>query len=149
MIPGGSGGAVRRRGTGLASADDRPFNRETPMPPTAERHWLESEEAGNVTVVRFVPRRIVDEHDILGIFAELNCLVDGGSRRLVLNFGNVEYCASYAIGKLVGLDRKVQAARGRLALCRLTPVVAEIIDIMQLRRKFAIYATEQDALASF
>ena len=131
------------------SHDNDLFIRETAMSPTAERHWLESEEAGDVTVVRFLAPRIADEQEILDIFAALSRLVEGGVRKLVLNLGDVEYLASYGVGKLAGLDRRVLAAGGRLALCRLTPVVSEIIDIMQLRRKFLIYGTEQEALQSF
>jgi anti-anti-sigma factor len=120
------------------------------MPPAAERRWLESEEIGGVTVVRFLMRTLRAEEAITAVFNQLDRLVvDGGCRKLVVNFGNVDIFASYAVGRLISLNRKVEAAGGRLALCSLTPVVTEIIDIMQLRRLLRIYATEQEALQSF
>jgi anti-sigma B factor antagonist len=120
------------------------------MPPAADRHWLECEETGGVTVVRFLVRSAREEQVITGLFEALDRLVQqGGCRRLVLNFGNVDIFASYAVGRLISLGRKVEATRGRLALCCLTPALIEVMDVMQLRRMFAIYPTEQDALQSF
>jgi anti-anti-sigma factor len=120
------------------------------MPPATERHWLESEEIGGVTVVRFLMRTLRAEEAIAAVFTQLDRLVtDGNCRKLVVNFGNVDIFASYAVGRLISLKRKVETAHGRLALCSLTPVVTEIMDIMQLRRMFHIYATEQEALQSF
>jgi anti-sigma B factor antagonist len=120
------------------------------MPPTADRNWLECEETGGVTVVRFLVRSARADQVIIGLFDPLDRLVEqGGCRRLVLNFGNVDIFASYAVGRLFSLSKRVDAARGRLALCCLTPALAEIMDIMKLRQRFAIYPTEQDALQSF
>ena len=68
---------------------------------------------------------------------------------IVLVVTAAAWIASYAVGRLISLNRKVEAAGGRLALCSLTPVVTEIIDIMQLRRLLQIYGTEQEALQSF
>lgn len=120
------------------------------MPPAAERPWLESEEIGGVTVVRFLMRTLRAEEAITAVFQQLDALVvQGGCRKLLVNFGNVDIFASYAVGRLISLNKKVDAAHGRLALCCLTPVVTEIMDIMQLRRLFLIYKTEQEALQSF
>ena len=47
------------------------------------------------------------------------------------------------------LNNKLQAPDGRLALCALSPMVDEIMDIMRLRKQFNIYPTEREALESF
>jgi anti-sigma B factor antagonist len=123
---------------------------ETAMPSTADRHWLECEDIGGVTVVRFLVRSAREEPVIAALFGQLDRLVEqGGCRQLVLNFGNVDAVASYAVGRLISLSKKVGRAQGRLALCCLTPALAEIMAIMQLWRMFPTYPTEQDALQSF
>jgi anti-sigma B factor antagonist len=53
------------------------------------------------------------------------------------------------LGKLVMLNRKVEAANGRLALCHLTPAVQEVLEATHLNTLFNIYATEQAALQYF
>ena len=114
------------------------------------RHWLERADVGDVTVARFAVQRLQLEEFIRTIFQQLYGLVDVAHRnRLVLNLGTVEMLTSAAIGKLVMLNRKVQAANGRLALCCLTPTVKEIFDSMRLTDLFHIYPDEQAALQSF
>jgi anti-anti-sigma regulatory factor len=120
------------------------------MPASPDSHCFEWEGVGGVAVVRFTTRAIRDERLIRTTFEELERLVDGASRRrMVLNFAGVETFASYALGKLIVLGNKLQPPAGRLALCALTPVIKEIIDINKRRRQFNIYATELEALQSF
>ncbi len=108
------------------------------------------DEAGNAAVARFTVQSIRDEQLILRIFDQLNRLADEYARHnLVLDFAGVEAFASLTIGKLVALNTKLRQLGGRLALCNLTPAVAEVINLMGLGRVFAIYPTQQDALQSF
>jgi anti-sigma B factor antagonist len=108
------------------------------------------DEAGSAAVARFTVHSIRDEQLIQRIFEQLNRLADEyGRHKLVLDFGGVEAFASLTIGKLVALNTRLRQLGGRLALCNLTPAVAEVIDIMRLGRVFAIYPTQQDALQSF
>jgi anti-anti-sigma factor len=114
------------------------------------RHHFEWEDAGGVTVVRFTTRVIRDDRIIRAMFEQLDRLVEvAGRRKVVLNFAVIDAFASYAIGKLIVLNKKLQPPDGRLALCQLTPIVEEIVDIMRLRRDFNVYKTEQDAIESF
>jgi anti-anti-sigma factor len=113
-------------------------------------HYFEWEDAGGVTVVRFAVRVLRDDRIIRALFEQLERLVDAAERRrLVLNFNGVEAFASYAVGKLIVLNNKLQPPAGRLALCNLTPIIDEIVNIMRLRRMFNIYRTEQEAIQSF
>lgn len=110
-------------------------------------HWLEREDFDEVTVVRLKTPRILDDDMTRAIFDPIYSLVsDMGRNNLVLNLAAVEYLPSTALGKLVMLNRKVQAGNGRLALCQLSPTVAEILESTHLNELFNIYATEQEAL---
>jgi len=119
------------------------------MPETHGGHWLEREDVGDVTVVRLKLARPHDD-DAQALFRQIYSLVDDmGRRNVVLSLGPVEYLPSMALGKLVMLNRKTQVARGRLALCRLSPGVSEIMQVTHLEEIFLIYATEEEAVNSF
>jgi anti-sigma B factor antagonist len=114
------------------------------------RRRLEVEDIGDVTVVKFTDRKILDEQNIQIIGEQLFSLVDeSGRRKLLLNFGNVEYLSSAALGKLVTLNKKVSQAQGRLALCSIDPQIYEVFKITKLNQLFHIYDEEQAALQSF
>ena len=114
------------------------------------RRRLEVEEIGDVTVVNFVDRKILDEQNIQIIGEQLFSLVEEmGRRKLLLNFGNVEYLSSAALGKLITLNKKLQALDGRLILCNIDPQIYEVFEITKLDRFFDIQKEEQEALQSF
>jgi anti-sigma B factor antagonist len=114
------------------------------------RRQLEIQEIGDVTVVAFTDRKILDEQNIQNIGEQLYSLVDdAGRKKIVLNFGKVEYLSSAALGKLITLNKKLQAAGGRLALCNIDAQIYEVFEITGLKKVFSIYDDEQDALQSF
>ena len=118
------------------------------QPPRRRR--LEVEDIGDVTVVSFTDRKILDEQNIQVIGEQLFGLVDeSGRKRLLLNFGNVEYMSSAALGKLITLNKKVQAAGGRLILCNIDPQIREVFEITKLDKLFDIRNEEQEALQMF
>lgn len=112
-------------------------------------HLFEWQDVGGVTVVHFKTPHLRDERRIRAIFDQLDELVAGGRTKVVMNFSGLEAFASYAIGKLIRFNDRLQPPEGRLALCELSPMVEEIIDIMNLHKRFQIYPTEQAALESF
>ena len=112
-------------------------------------HWLEREDFGDITVVRLKTPKVLDDDLVRAVFEPIYSLVSNmGRNNLVLNLAAVEYLPSMALGKLVMLNRKVQAGNGRLALCQLSPTAQEILDSTHLSELFNIYATEQEALQS-
>ncbi|MBX9654498.1 STAS domain-containing protein [bacterium] len=118
------------------------------MPPTQRR--IETEEIGDVTVVRFVDRRILDEQNIQLIGDQLFALVDEDHRtKILLDFGSVEYLSSAALGKLLNLNKKVDKMQGQLRLCRIKPEILEVFQITRLDKVFSIYEDQGIALESF
>jgi len=114
------------------------------------QHWLDRKDVGDVTVVRFRGPGLRAEEATRAIFHLLYGLVDeAGRRQLVLDLSAVESLDSLAIGKVVMLNRKAQAAGGRLALCGLTPGVEEVFETMHLQGVLDFYADERAALQSF
>jgi anti-sigma B factor antagonist len=111
---------------------------------------LQVTEVGDITVVRFVDRKILDEVNIQELGQELFQLVEEeGRQRLLLNFSTVEFLSSAALGKLITLDKKVKARKGELRLSNIRPEIYEVFAITKLNKLFNIKDDEADALASF
>src|SRR5271155_2549458 len=100
-----------------------------------KRRRLEVEDIGEITVVNFIDRKILDEQNIQKIGEDLFELVDNlGRKKILLNFGNVEYLSSAALGKFITLNKKVQAAQGKLILCNIEPNIYEVFEITKLNK---------------
>jgi anti-anti-sigma factor len=113
-------------------------------------HWLERQDIDETTVVRFLIPRLLVQEDINDLFRQIYHLVDDvGRRLLVLNLARVDYVNSAAIGKLVMLNKKVEAGNGRLVLCQLAPEIRQVLEKMHLDDMFPIYENEPEALQSF
>lgn len=111
---------------------------------------LEVSEVGDVTIVRFVDRKILDEANIQELGQEMFQLVEEDNRqKLLLNFSNVEFLSSAALGKLITLDKKVKTHGGKLKLTNIRPEIYEVFAITKLNKLFEIKDDEADALASY
>jgi anti-sigma B factor antagonist len=116
----------------------------------ARRRRLEVEDVGDIAVVNFVDKKILDEQNIQMIGDDLFRLVDElGRRKVLLNFGNVEFMSSAALGKLITLHRKLQAVQGKLVLCNIAKSIMEIFEITKLNKMFTIAPDQQAGLQAF
>lgn len=114
------------------------------------RRRLELEEVGEVTVVNFIDKKILDEQNIQVIGEQLFDLVDNQQKKkILLNFGNVEFLSSAALGKLITLNKKVQQSSGKLVMCKIAREIMEVFEITKLDKLFKIYKDEQAALQAF
>jgi len=111
---------------------------------------LRIEQVGDVTVVHFLDKRILDEPTIQAIAEQLFSLVDtDGKRKLLLNFSNVEYMSSAALGKLINLHKKLAGLKGALAMCNVIPQIFEVFAITKLDKIFKIFPNEDAAMEFF
>jgi len=116
----------------------------------AQFRRLTVSDVGDVTVVRFVDRKILDELNIQELGQELFQLVEEDNKtRLLLNFQQVEFLSSAALGKLITLDKKVKAHGGKMKLSNIRPEIYEVFAITKLNKLFDIKDDEADALAAF
>jgi anti-sigma B factor antagonist len=114
------------------------------------RRRLEVEDIGDIAVVNFVDKKILDEQNIQMIGDDLFRLVDElGRRKVLLNFGNVEFMSSAALGKLITLHRKLQAVQGKLVLCKIAKDILDVFKITKLDKILSITPDEQSGLQSF
>ncbi len=116
----------------------------------ARHPGLEISEEGDVTVVRFRDSRLFNLAEIEQVGKELCALLEEGRiRRFVVDFSGVDYLSSALLGKLISLNTKVQARKGRVKLCNLQPGVVEIFHVSRLDRVFSITEDVAEALRSF
>ena len=116
----------------------------------AEYRRLDVSEVGDVTVVRFRDRKIIEDINIQELGREMFRLVEVDHReRLVLNFSAVNFLSSAALGKLITLDKKMKARGGALKLSNIRPEIYEVFAITRLDRLFDIKKDESEALGSF
>ncbi|HWR84209.1 MAG TPA: STAS domain-containing protein [Candidatus Deferrimicrobium sp.] len=66
-----------------------------------------------------------------------------------LNLADVEFINSSGLGALVSIMKEIRLRKGRLTLSDLASYVKEIFEITQLSHIFEIFATEDEALASY
>lgn len=112
---------------------------------------LDVHDVDGVRVVRFQDRQLFDERKV----REASDLVaaalpnDGTPIRLVLDFTEVALISSSFLSKLILLQRRVDATRGRLRLCELSPVLLSVFRTSNLDRLFQIDRDVREALDSF
>jgi anti-sigma B factor antagonist len=111
---------------------------------------IDVSKVGDVTVVKFIDKKILDEASIQELGLELFGLIEQLNRKsILLNFTGVEFLSSAALGKLITLDRKVKAAKGRLKMCNIRPEIFEVFQITKLNKVFDIRKEEAEAIAAF
>jgi anti-anti-sigma factor len=116
----------------------------------ADYHRIKVSEVGDVSVVRFVDEKILDGAKIQQMGTELFDLAESADRgKVVLNFSDVEFLSSAALGKLITLDKKVKGKSGSLKLSNIRPEIYQVFAITKLNKLFDIKDDEADALAAF
>ena len=108
---------------------------------------LKVHKQGDICVVEFEDRKILEEHVINQIGERLGEIVEGESDpKLLLDFGNVEHLSSAALGMLIQLNNQLRDRQGRLVLANIHPQIYEVFKITRLNKLFTIYSSTEDAL---
>ncbi len=104
----------------------------------------------DVMVVTFSDSSILDTAQVQQIGEELNDLVEKRfNRKVVLDFSNVKFLSSSALGVLITLRKKADGIKGHLVLCGLRPELRKIFKITNLQKLFDFQENEEKALAVF
>ncbi len=104
---------------------------------------------GDITLIEFTDRKILDEITITQVSEQLLALAaEPGRPRLVLDFSDVAHMSSSALGTLITLHKRVQEKDGQMRLCGIQPAIHEVFVITRLNEIFDICPTRQEALDS-
>jgi len=76
-------------------------------------------------------------------------VLDGGSRRIVIDFSKVSYLDSSGIGELVGCYTSIKSKGGALRICGMNHKIFGLMKMTSLHSVFEVFDTAAEALAGF
>ncbi len=101
----------------------------------------------DVTAVRFQESSILDTQLIHDIAQELDQLIEAeNNRKLLLDFTEVKFFSSSALGILVTLSKKMAEIEGQLVICALAAELRKVFKITNLDKLFRFADDEVQAL---
>ena len=104
----------------------------------------------DATVVNFGTSTILDTQLIDRMAKELYKLVDDFNRRkLVLDFGEVRFLSSSALGMLLNLRKKATSVKGQVVICSMRDDLRKVFKITRIDKLFDFYDSEEKALNAF
>ena len=109
---------------------------------------LATREVSGVTIVDLSGKITLGEGG-MALREEVHKLLAGGSKKIVLNLGEVNYIDSSGLGELVSAYTAVKNAGGELKLLNLTSKVRDLLVITKLVTVFDVKDDEASAVASF
>lgn len=109
---------------------------------------LSTRQVGDVTVVD-VAGRITLGEGASRLREDIKGLLGKGSKRILLNLGDVTYIDSSGIGELVSGFTTVANQGGQLKLLGLTKRVEDLLQITKLYTVFEVFDDEAKAVRSF
>jgi len=116
----------------------------------AKYRRIDVNEVGDVTIVRFNDRILLEDVYVQELGHELFRLVEVENRgKILLNFSSVDFVGANALAKLISLYKKVRSHGGVLKLSNIRPEIYEVFAITKLDRLFDIKDDEAGALAAF
>ena len=109
---------------------------------------LEVDEKADVRIVRVKEAKLTYPN-LSAFFAEVRQLVEGGTRKLLIDLSSVTYIDSASIGCLMDIHRLLQEKAGAVKLSGLQPRVETMISMTGVHKIIDLCRDEADALAAF
>jgi anti-sigma B factor antagonist len=102
---------------------------------------------GGVTVVQVDGQLIVgNRHELKDL---IQAALDGGDRKLLVDFSRTGYIDSSGLGALVSVSKRILEAGGELRLAGLNDDLRSLFELTKLDTLFSISETPEQALAGF
>ena len=115
----------------------------------AEQPALHVTETDGVTVVSFANASILDVVTIQKVGGDLYKIIeDDGKRKVVLDFAEVRFLSSQALGVMLTLRRKAEKATATIAVSGLRPELARVFEITNLDKLFEFYPSSAEAITT-
>lgn len=75
--------------------------------------------------------------------------VDSDGKRLLFDFGELEYINSSGLRVLVMAYQRMKQVQGKVAICNIRDYILEVFEISGYDKIFSIFPTQEQALKSF
>ena len=76
---------------------------------------------------------------------QLHRIIDGGERRLVIDFEKLDYVSSTGLRVLLVAAKRLKSADGKIVLSSLKPHILEVFEIAGFKSIFPIYGSTDQA----
>ncbi len=103
---------------------------------------------GKVAIVDLSGKITIGEGDII-LREEVNKLLEGEQKNILLNLDRVAYMDSAGIGELVACYKRASEAGAQVKLLNPSGRVQDLLSLTKLQEVFDIFADEKEALVSF
>jgi anti-sigma B factor antagonist len=122
----------------------------TPKPPVPSSD-LAVHQRGKVMIVELLDRRLIDPVQIERIGQQLKELVKNCPIRplVLMDFHQVEFLSSAAMGVLISLDQRVREKDGQLRLANIHEEIHRLFKLVKLSKHIPMHETTQEALEAF
>ncbi len=103
------------------------------------------ETVNGVTIVSITER--LDSNTSPQCEAQLVTIIDGGARKLVIDFSSLDYVSSAGLRVLLMAAKKLKSVDGKIVIAALRPHIREVFDIAGFSSIFTITETVDAARA--
>ena len=105
-------------------------------------------QSGKYTVVEFTTPSLMDPNVLEQTAQALYKIIDDeDQRKIVMDFGKVQYMSSQAIGIVLAMHKKLNSlADSKLVLCAVGPKLMDLIKLTRLDRLLTIKGTQKEAV---
>jgi len=109
---------------------------------------IQVNDANGIKIVRFNDQLLFDERTVREVSEQIAISLpsDGTPIRLVLDFSEVNLISSSMLSKLILIQRRIDATRGKLRLCELSPILQQVFRTSNLDRLFTIDRDQRTSL---
>jgi anti-anti-sigma factor len=108
---------------------------------------IENEKIDEITAVSIKGR--LDSVTAPEMETHCRALIEKGETRILIDLDGLEYISSAGLRVLLVIAKSVKAKSGTLVLCRLAPIVREVMEISGFDKIFEMAGTREEALARF
>jgi anti-anti-sigma factor len=118
------------------------------VPLSSAQPQLTLTKTGPVTIASFQHASILDVLAVQTLRSEFEALIRSGQHdRIVIDFSEVRFLASHALGMLLVLRSKADPLGAKLAFAGLRPELERVFRLANLDRLFTFYPDREQAVA--
>lgn len=79
----------------------------------------------------------------------LNTLISGGSKKILIDFHDLEYIDSSGIGVFISAAKQIRSSGGDLIVCNVSSEIMSVFKIVSLHEFIKMFTTDGEALNHF
>lgn len=100
---------------------------------------------GNVNIIQ-LSGELIDRNQAVPLLSEIETAVKNGENKFLLNLQELKYVNSSGLNVLINILTKSRQGQGDLAVCNVSPKVAQLMAITKLDSIFNVCESETAAL---